>query len=319
MNGQLVLSELADYPGFYKAALVKDIAINKDGVMIDIVTGDQVYPVTGFFKYPAIGGKLVHRIMAETFLECPGDPSEYQVNHKDGDKSNSALNNLEWCTVSENATHAYMTGLRPDNKIVFIKDLETGEVTEHFSLNEASRYIGVNAGRLSSYLRSDRDVPLAYKWDACFKNGSFSGLSVNDVGRVKNGYSTPFAVLDAAGNGYLVLSFKGLSEFIKCGKEDILLHLMDDDKQTINGFTIYPLSSYPGKVSDLKRVKIDKDTTPWKRCQKSIKVTNIETNDVVEWPSSDLFCKSLGVKKNTFQKALWRDQNRYKNFFVEYI
>jgi hypothetical protein len=46
----------------------------------------------------------IHRLVAEHFIpnlrQCP------QVNHKDGNKSNNAAQNLEWCTASENALHA---------------------------------------------------------------------------------------------------------------------------------------------------------------------------------------------------------------------
>jgi len=52
--------------------------------------------------------ELVHRLVAQAFL--PPSASQF-INHKDGDKTNNCVSNLEWVTAGENTRHAWKTGL----------------------------------------------------------------------------------------------------------------------------------------------------------------------------------------------------------------
>ena len=94
---------------------------------------------------------LVHRLVAEAFILNPNRLPE--VNHIDGNKQNNSVDNLEWCTRSQNTSHAFKTGLRnyngcknPHSKLTQ-SDVETirriyvrGKHCENNSYGLAKRY-----------------------------------------------------------------------------------------------------------------------------------------------------------------------------------
>lgn len=53
--------------------------------------------------------RLVHRLVAQAFIG--GDRSRRHINHKDGNKRNNRVENLEYATPQENVLHAWRTGL----------------------------------------------------------------------------------------------------------------------------------------------------------------------------------------------------------------
>ena len=65
----------------------------------------SLYGYNGVYKH-----YLVHRLVMITFCPIP-NYQILQVNHKDGNKHNNCIWNLEWCTNAENIKHAIRTGL----------------------------------------------------------------------------------------------------------------------------------------------------------------------------------------------------------------
>lgn len=78
--------------------------------------GSHGYPCVVLFDNPRSAGFTVHSLVAGAFLPPPPGPIGtgadcYQVNHRDGIKTNNAVANLEWVTRTENARHAARAGL----------------------------------------------------------------------------------------------------------------------------------------------------------------------------------------------------------------
>ena len=124
---------------------------------------------------------LTHRLVAQAFISNPN--KKPQVNHKDGNKLNNNVENLEWVTASENNKHAW------DNKLKIIsnKQLENakalgkygkkrnrkvnqyslnGELIKQWdSLTDIYNELGYSWGNISGCCRKVRKTSNGYRWE----------------------------------------------------------------------------------------------------------------------------------------------------------
>lgn len=89
-------------------------AVNATGAILRFKAGKWNYLKGeinhGYHRVNLSFGKVakkfrVHRLVAQAFIENP--LNKPFVNHKDGNKLNNCVENLEWCTSSENEYHSY--------------------------------------------------------------------------------------------------------------------------------------------------------------------------------------------------------------------
>lgn len=130
---------------------------------------------------------FIHRMVAISFLMCAVET--YIVNHKDGNKTNNNVENLEWVSLSENSKHAHRFGLNKGNKIkVSQYTLDHVFIKEYDSLVHAENETGISNGHISNVCRGVRCRKTAggYIWKY---SGECAERQPVPEGKIMTGYS----------------------------------------------------------------------------------------------------------------------------------
>lgn len=135
------------------------------------------YYVVGLTKNKRVRNVFVHRLIAKAFI--PNPENKPQVNHKDGNKLNNALENLEWVTSFENIWHGINTGLTPrrgphteqekrkmaqlKRKTTILIDTLTGEEIEFEEATKCGQFLGVQQSAVSHAVRRQALIKKRYR------------------------------------------------------------------------------------------------------------------------------------------------------------
>lgn len=127
--------------------------------------------------------ELIHRLVAKAFIPNPNDLP--QVNHKDENKLNNNIDNLEWCTAKYNSNYGTknerLSKTKTNNTYNMkpIRCIETGMV--YPTLHEAGRQTGINVQNISMCCKgivyserkgfTQRHTAGGYHWEYVNKGG----------------------------------------------------------------------------------------------------------------------------------------------------
>lgn len=118
LNNNIQTKPMKGFEAFYEISSNGDIRSIRFNKIMKTYTNNSGYQCVdlkdNYKKYK----KLVHRLVAENFLDNYDNHPE--VNHKDEDKLNNEVDNLEWCSKSHNKQHSMATGTY--NKIYTTKN-----------------------------------------------------------------------------------------------------------------------------------------------------------------------------------------------------
>lgn len=160
-----VWKPVTDYEGLYEVSnfgRIKSLCAGRwNAVIIRKPVSDmQGYQVVTLRKNGFAQTITIHRLVAKAFLDNPNEWPE--VNHKDEDKTNNHVENLEWCTRKYNQNYNehqkayYKPVIQLTDDGCFIKEYE--------SIKAACKATGIHPSSISGVLSGRRERTGGFRW-----------------------------------------------------------------------------------------------------------------------------------------------------------
>lgn len=313
---------LQHHEDFYIIPGFSRFAINKSGTIISRKTGRILKIHQSAYGYPASSvydpdkekwrPVCIHILLARTFIPNNSPEEKPFVNHKDGNKTNRNILNLEWTSSYANNTHAFKTGLRTDNIPCKVRDLVTGKIFSHVSIGSALKSIGcknnslfsfenINGQRRPKILKDRFEIKLDKNLDWFYKVGFIPKRSP---------LKPPFQALNILTQEvFESSSVGGLAKLIKLSERKIRVSLRTLSLKSKEGYVFRTKSSEPWGTYFEKVNSCN---------ARHFILTHEETGQIKTFDSRNQAVKFLSVDKRTFFNY-FEKHIPLKGWFIEEI
>ena len=264
----LDLSKFVEVPGYTNYLINKDgqvfskkyhllmeTTINKNGYVTIPLVSDTGERYTKFMHHLLLATFRPEEYARITKLEhIAGCYIRYVVNHKDGNKQNNDLDNLEVVTQSENGYHAVKNNLISTPKKVMIKfHNEDGLIRKFDSMIEASIYMGYHDTTIGQRLDHENYAKIMWPDDTQVKYADDPDFEKPTIYVKKGGGIVhPIVAIDYKTNQFVEKTYRSLTDYYKATGINIssLKKMLEKTNQPI--------------LSNLQRIKRIEDLSEWK-------------------------------------------------------
>lgn len=163
-----IWKDIKNYEGLYQVSNLGRIrSLNylhtkKIAILKLIVRGNGYHGVS-LCKKGIKKSVFVHRVVAETFIPTPNN--KFQINHKDGNKFNNTIDNLEWVTPKENMKHSIEKGLSHKARHKVEQYSLNGKLIKVWdSIKEIKKALNISISHISSCANGKRETTQGYRW-----------------------------------------------------------------------------------------------------------------------------------------------------------
>ena len=161
--------DIEGYEGFYQVSSfgrVKSLYFNREKILK--LSSSRGYQQITLHLRGEVKTKPVHRLVMETFNPI-NDMNNYDINHKDENKTNNRIDNLEWMSHKDNCNYGnrnkkVSNKQRNDiKKSIPVKCLETQTI--YPSIREAARATGLDDSAIAKTCKGIYKATHGYHWE----------------------------------------------------------------------------------------------------------------------------------------------------------
>lgn len=159
-----IWKEIKGYEGLYLISSDGDIVGLKRGLQHPAVTDDG-YLRTALCKNGLMKSFYVHQLVALNFLDNPQNLPA--VNHKDENKKNNSVDNLEWCDIDYNNVYGTRLHRAAKSRMVpIIQRDEDGTFIKRWDgIVCACRALGIQKSSIQKCMRGTQKLAGGFKWE----------------------------------------------------------------------------------------------------------------------------------------------------------
>lgn len=154
-----VWKEVDGYEKLYRVSNFGNVYSCISGITLKPVSLKKGYQVVKLFRHKKGRTHYIHRLVATNFIDNPNSLKE--VNHKDENKRNNKVDNLEWMTTKQNSN--YGSRNKKLSKAVIAENILTGEKIIFESMHDAER-LGFDNSNIAKCCKGKLKKHKGYKW-----------------------------------------------------------------------------------------------------------------------------------------------------------
>jgi hypothetical protein len=162
-----IFKDIEGYEGLYQVSNLGNVKAlgnggsnNSKEKILKLTKDKDGYLNITLHKQGKVKTYKIHRLVAMAFIENPNNLE--QINHRDEDKANNHVTNLEWCTPKQNINYGTHNQRMAESKSKPVICLETGKI--YTSTMDVQRQLGFDNSNISKCCRGKLKQAYSYTW-----------------------------------------------------------------------------------------------------------------------------------------------------------